>query len=44
MFKFRINSEVEGEEKVEHDIVMVNIDGELVEETINDSEIRKEQQ
>lgn len=42
MFKRGINTEIETEEKVEHDIVMVNVDGKLVEVSVNDSEIRKE--
>ena len=41
--KTGINTEKEVSENVEHDVVMVNIDGAMVEVTEDDSEVRKEQ-
>lgn len=40
IFNKKINSEVELPESVEHDIVMINIDGKMVEVTNDDSEVR----
>ena len=40
MFKKGINVEVEGCENVEHDILMVNVDGKMVEVIEDDSEER----
>lgn len=40
MFKKGINTEAEKTETVEHDIVMINVDGKMVEVTDDDSEER----
>ena len=40
IFNKKINSENEGVEVVEKDIVMINIDGKMVEVTEDDSEVR----
>ena len=40
IFGKKIKMENEGSEVVEHDIVMINIDGKMVEVTEDDSEVR----
>lgn len=40
IFSKKINSEKECPESVEHDIVMINVDGKMVEVTEDDSEVR----
>lgn len=40
MFKKGVNIEKETSETVEHDVVMINVDGKWVEVTEDDSEVR----
>lgn len=40
IFNKKINAEKQEAENVEHDIVMINIDGKMVEVTSDDSEVR----
>lgn len=43
IFRKGINTEIENTEAVEHDVVMVNINGEWKAVTEDDSEVREEQ-
>lgn len=40
---FGVDTEDESCERVDHDVVMVNVDGVMVEVTEDDSEVRKKQ-